>query len=189
MPLLLVVLFVAVPLVELVVIMRVADLISTGPTIALLVADSILGAWLLRREGRRAWRQFREALEEVRWPGDEVTQGGLVIVGGTLLLTPGFVTDLVGFLLLLPPTRAVVSRLLRARLTPVPVQAAQTARRRRRKGSGDRGEAVLDVEVVEIRRDEPGEPAGGPAPDRDLPERGAEGADGHHEGGDGPAAT
>jgi UPF0716 protein FxsA len=163
MPLLLVALFVVVPLVELVVIIQVGQVIGTPTTIALLVADSILGAWLLRHEGRKAWQQFRDALEEARWPGDEVTQGGLIIVGGTLLLTPGFVTDLVGFLLLLPMTRAVVSRILRARLTPAPVQGYQAARgkraRRRDRGrraaadAGSRGPDVLDVEVVEVQRE------------------------------------
>jgi UPF0716 protein FxsA len=158
MPVLLVVLFVVVPLVELVVIMQVGQLLGTWPTIGLLVADSILGAWLLRREGRRAWQQFRRALEQARWPGDEVTQGGLVIVGGTLLLTPGFVTDVVGFLLLLPPTRAVLSRILRARLTPAPLQGAQAVRRRRKGGAGapsDAGGDVFDVEVIEIQRESP----------------------------------
>jgi UPF0716 protein FxsA len=155
MPVLLVVLFVIVPLVELVVIIQVAEVLSVGPTIALLVADSILGAWLLKREGRRAWSRFREALQQMRWPGDEVTQGALVIVGGTLLLTPGFVTDVVGFLLLLPPTRAAISRLLRARLTPLPVQGAQQLRRRQQRR---RPGAVYDVEVVDVRReDEPDE--------------------------------
>jgi UPF0716 protein FxsA len=182
MPVLLVVLFVVVPLVELVVIIQVAELISTGPTIALLVADSILGAWLLRREGRRAWAQFRTALEQMRWPGDEVTQGALVIVGGTLLLTPGFVTDVLGFLLLLPPTRAVLSRVLRARLTPVPIQGVQQVRRRRQRRRGEDG-SVLDVEVVEVRRDE-----GRSADDGRMPDDGRtpdEVGDGGHD--DGPS--
>jgi UPF0716 protein FxsA len=163
MPVLLVVLFVVVPLLELVVIMQVGQLLGMWPTIGLLVADSILGAWLLRREGRRAWLQFRRALEQARWPGDEVTQGALIIVGGTLLLTPGFVTDVVGFLLLLPPTRAVLSRILRARLTPAPLQGVQAVRQRR-KGRGsapsDADGDVLDVEVVEIQRDPPAEDEG-----------------------------
>jgi UPF0716 protein FxsA len=181
MPLLLVVLFVVVPLLELVVIIQVGQIIGTPATIALLVADSVLGAWLLRREGRKAWQQFRAALEEMRWPGDEVTQGALIIVGGTLLLTPGFVTDVVGFLLLLPPTRAAVSKVLRARLTPVPVQGYQAARgkRARRRGTSRSGERsdVLDVEVVEVQRE--------PTTRADAIDPGAE-ADGNADEGDGP---
>jgi UPF0716 protein FxsA len=181
MPLLLVVLFVVVPLLELVVIIQVGQLIGTPATIALLVADSVLGAWLLRREGRKAWQQFRTALEEVRWPGDEVTQGALIIVGGTLLLTPGFVTDVVGFLLLLPPTRAAVSKVLRARLTPAPVQGYQAARgkRARRRGAAPRSEGsdVLDVEVVEVQRE--------PTTRADAIDPGAE-ADGDADAGDDP---
>jgi UPF0716 protein FxsA len=188
MPLLLVVIFVAVPLVELVVIMRVSELISIGPTVVLLVADSIFGAWLLRHEGRKAWAQFRDALQQARWPGDEVTQGGLIIVGGTLLLTPGFVTDVVGFLLLLAPTRTVISRLLRARLTPAPLQGAQAARRqagrrqRKKPRDADDRSGVLDVEVVEIRRDDPPSP-GAPDPGADAIDPGT----GHEaDGDDGP---
>jgi UPF0716 protein FxsA len=185
MPLLLVVLFVVVPLLELVVIIQVGQVIGTPATIVLLVADSVLGAWLLRREGRKAWQQFRTALEEVRWPGDEVTQGALVIVGGTLLLTPGFVTDVLGFLLLLPPTRAAVSKVLRARLTPAPVQGYQAARgkRARRRGptrGGTRSD-VLDVEVVEVQREtverpdaiDPGASPGGATDDGEGSDPGA----------------
>jgi UPF0716 protein FxsA len=167
MPLLLVLAFVIVPLVELAVILQVGELIGPWWTIALLVIDSIIGAWLLKREGARAWRAFREALGEARWPGDEVTQGALVIVGGTLLLTPGFVTDGVGLAMLLPPTRAGLSRLIRARVTPMPVHAYRTARSagaRRRPGRGDpdraQGDDVLDVEVVGIEREEREDPPG-----------------------------
>jgi UPF0716 protein FxsA len=182
MPLLLVVLFVVVPLLELVVIIQVGQVIGTPATIALLVADSVFGAWLLRREGRKAWQQFRAALEEVRWPGDEVAQGALVIVGGTLLLTPGFVTDVVGFLLLLPPTRAAVSKVLRARLTPVPVQGYQAARgkraRRRRASRTGEGSDVLDVEVVEVHRE--------PTTRADAIDPSAEADGDADDGGDGP---
>ncbi len=108
--------FVAIPIVELAVILKVGALIGVWPTVLLLVVDSALGAALLRREGRRAWQAFRQALLQGRWPGDEIAQGALVLVGGALLLTPGFVTDGVGLLLLLPPTRAATSRLIRRRL-------------------------------------------------------------------------
>ncbi|MTV26490.1 FxsA family protein [Nitriliruptoraceae bacterium ZYF776] len=160
MPALLVLLFVVVPVVELAVILQVGQLIGTLPTVLLLIADSVLGAWLLRREGRRAWGQFRTAVQSGRWPGDEVTQGALVIVGGTLLLTPGFVTDGLGLLLLLPPTRAVLSRLVRARVVaagPFPGRSSGRGGPRRADGAPtppEDGPRVLEVEVVEVERDD-----------------------------------
>jgi UPF0716 family protein affecting phage T7 exclusion len=139
MPALLVLAFVLVPLIELVVILQVGQVIGTGWTVALLVIDSLVGAWLLKRESVRAWHDFRAALSAGRWPGDEVTQGGLVIVGGTLLLTPGFVTDVVGLLALLPPSRAVASQAHPP--SPRPRRRARWYRRGRvrgRRASGDR---------------------------------------------------
>ncbi len=112
MPLLLVVLLVVVPLVEVYVLVQVGQQIGALPTIALLVVMSLLGAYLLRREGSRTWRAFREALSAGRVPTKEVVDGGLVIFGGALLLTPGFATDLFGLLCVLPPTRAALRRML-----------------------------------------------------------------------------
>jgi UPF0716 protein FxsA len=110
---LLVVLFIVVPIVELYVIIQVGGLIGVWPTLALLLADALLGSLLLRHQGRGAWRRFNQALAERRFPGREVADGVMIAVGGTLLLTPGFVTDIFGFLLLIPPTRALARRLLR----------------------------------------------------------------------------
>jgi UPF0716 protein FxsA len=112
----LLILFVTVPILELAVILQVGDWLGFWPTIALLVAGPILGSVLLRSQGRAAWRHFNEAIARGRPPAREVLDGVLVIFGGALLLTPGFVTDLVGITLLLPPTRAVVRRLLVRRL-------------------------------------------------------------------------
>ncbi len=112
----LLVLFIAVPIVELAVILQVGSLIGFWPTVGLLIADSILGSVLMRSQGRAAWRNFNAALGSGRPPAREVLDGVLVIFGGALLLTPGFVTDIVGLLLLLPPTRAVVRRVLVRRL-------------------------------------------------------------------------
>lgn len=109
---LLVLLFIVVPIVELYVIIQVGGAIGVLPTIGLLVADSILGSLLMRSQGRAAWRAFQAATAAGKVPAREVLDGGLVIFGGALLLTPGFVTDLLGLLLLVPPTRAVVRRLL-----------------------------------------------------------------------------
>src|SRR5256886_15761431 len=109
MPLLLLVLiFIVLPIAELYVIIQVGGLIGAGPTIAILILDSLMGAWLWRQQGRAAWRRFNEALREGRVPAREVLDGTLVIFGGALLITPGFISDVVGILLLLPPTRAIV---------------------------------------------------------------------------------
>lgn len=113
MPLVLIVLFIVVPIAELYVIIQVGELIGVGPTLFLLLADALLGSWLLKHQGRGAWRRFNEALAERRFPGKEVVDGVLIVIGGTLLLTPGFITDVFGVFFLLPPTRALTRRLLR----------------------------------------------------------------------------
>jgi UPF0716 protein FxsA len=87
-----------------------------GPTIAVLIADSVLGSLLMRAQGRAAWRRFTQATRSGRPPAREVIDGALIIAGGALLLTPGFLTDILGLALLLPPTRAVVRRVVARRL-------------------------------------------------------------------------
>jgi UPF0716 protein FxsA len=109
---LLFVIFIVVPLLELFVIIQVGQEIGAWPTIAILVADSIIGSVLLRVQGRTAWRRFNAAVAEGRVPTNEVLDGVLVIFGGAFLLTPGFLTDIVGILFLLPPTRALVRRVM-----------------------------------------------------------------------------
>jgi UPF0716 protein FxsA len=105
--LLLVLVFIVLPIAELYVIIKVGGAIGVLPTLALLVADSFLGVALLRSQGRAAWRRFNEALAAGRVPGREVFDGTMIILGGAFLLTPGFITDVIGLLLLIPPTRAV----------------------------------------------------------------------------------
>ena len=109
----LIALFIVVPIVELYMIIQIGGLIGVVPTIALLLADALLGSLLLRHQGRGAWRRFNLALAEHRFPGREVADGLLIAIGGTLLLTPGFVTDIVGLIFLIPPTRAIIRRLMR----------------------------------------------------------------------------
>jgi UPF0716 protein FxsA len=116
----LVLIFIVVPLVELYVIIQVGQAIGLLPTLALLLADALLGSILLRHQGRAAWIRFNRALAEGRLPHKEVFDGVLIILGGALLLTPGFLTDIVGLIFLIPPTRALVrafsARLVRRRL-------------------------------------------------------------------------
>jgi UPF0716 protein FxsA len=113
MPLILIVLFIVVPIAELYVIIKVGELIGVLPTLILLLADALLGSMLLKHQGRGAWRRFNEALAARRFPGREVVDGVLIVIGGTLLLTPGFLTDVAGLFLLIPPTRAIARRLLK----------------------------------------------------------------------------
>lgn len=100
------------PLVEIAAIIAVGNVIGTWPTLALLVAESAVGAWIVRREGGRAWRALRSALSSGQMPSRELADAALILIGGTLLLTPGFVTDLVGFLVILPLTRPIARRAL-----------------------------------------------------------------------------
>jgi UPF0716 protein FxsA len=113
MGLLLVLVFIVVPIAELFVIIQVGEWIGVWPTLLLLLLDAILGSWLLKHEGRAAWRRFNQALAERRMPGKEVADGFLVVLGGALLIAPGFLTDILGVLLLIPVTRAFFRRILR----------------------------------------------------------------------------
>src|SRR3954454_13675475 len=117
MVILLLLLFIIVPIAELAVLIQVGQLIGVGWTIALLLDDAGLGTLLWRSQGRAAWRRFNAAVAEGRVPHREVLDGVLVIFGGALLLTPGFITDVFGALFLLPPTRAVLRGLLVRRAT------------------------------------------------------------------------
>jgi UPF0716 protein FxsA len=104
--------FIAVPFAELYVIIQVVGPALGAPlTILLLAADSLIGALLLRSQGRVVWRRFNEALAAGRMPHQEVQDGVLVIFGGAFLITPGFITDILGILLLIPLTRAPIRRL------------------------------------------------------------------------------
>jgi UPF0716 protein FxsA len=109
---LLVAAFVIVPIVEIYVIIQVGQTIGAWWTILLLIADSIFGSWLIVHEGRRAWAALTTALSSGQMPARELADGALILVGGTLMLSPGFVTDAFGILLILPFTRPVARRLL-----------------------------------------------------------------------------
>ena len=108
MTLLLVIVFVVAPLVELAVIVQVAGAIGTFDTIGLLVIVSVLGAWLAKREGVGVVRRIQAALDRGELPSTEVADGGLILLAGALMIAPGFISDALAILLLLPPTRAVV---------------------------------------------------------------------------------
>ena len=132
--------FIVVPIAEIYVILKVGDAIGVGWTVVLLAADSVLGTLLLRSQGRAVWRRFNDTIRASRVPHSEVIDGVLVIFGGAFLITPGFLTDIVGVFLLLPPTRALLRRVVRRgieRRTVAGTVAGATRRSRRRRGGGD----------------------------------------------------
>jgi UPF0716 protein FxsA len=138
---LLLVAFLVVPIVEIYVLIQVGQVIGAGWTVLLLVADSIFGSWLLKREGGRAWRALRRALNGGRMPARELADGALIVFGGALMISPGFVTDVVGLLAILPFTRPVARRALGA----VVARRLRVVRDVRRPGPPDdvvRGEVV-----------------------------------------------
>jgi UPF0716 protein FxsA len=151
----LVLLFIAVPLAELAVIIQVGEAIGVWWTIALLVADSILGWWLMRHQGRTAWRRFNEALQAGRVPTREVLDGALVIFGGALLLTPGFITDILGFILLIPPSRALVRGVLSRRLAHRMVVSGRRGPRARSDYDVEGTAVDVDADRIERPREAP----------------------------------
>ena len=104
----LVVVFLLVPLAELYVIIQVGQAFGALNTIALLIVVSAVGAWLVKREGMSVWRRFQRQIEAGAVPGREIADGVMILFAGALLMSPGFLTDLLGIALLLPPVRAVV---------------------------------------------------------------------------------
>jgi UPF0716 protein FxsA len=154
MPLLaLVAVFILVPIAELYVILKVGDAIGAVWTVAILAADSVLGSLLLRSQGRVVWRRFNDALAAGRMPHREVVDGVLVIFGGAMLITPGFLTDVIGALLLAPPTRSLIRRFAMARLGQrVAVGVAGRAGQRRRERDFDVEATATDYEPPPPRR-------------------------------------
>jgi UPF0716 protein FxsA len=112
----LVLLFILVPIAEIYVILQVGHAIGAFNTVALLVVVSFLGAWLMKREGLGTLRRAQRQIDAGVVPGAEIVDGALIILGGALMLTPGFLTDIVGILLLLPPVRAGLRSFARRRI-------------------------------------------------------------------------
>jgi UPF0716 protein FxsA len=108
-------LFLLTPAIELGLLIQVDKLIGFGPTIGLIVATGIAGSYLARREGLNTWRRLNERLNAGDLPGKELIDGVIILLAGALLVTPGVLTDVVGFMGLLPPTRALIRKLVMRR--------------------------------------------------------------------------
>ena len=140
-------LFTLVPLVELFLLVQVTEATSLSTTLLFVVLTGVLGAYFARREGARVIREWQAATRSGRMPSEGILGGVLVLVGGVLLVAPGVLTDVVGLLLLIPPTRRAIAVLVRRWL-------------QRRIADGS-----LHVSGFRMgRRGPPGAPHGGPAP-------------------------
>ena len=127
-------LFLALPIAEIYVIIQVGNAIGVVPTLFLLILDGFAGAALARWQGRAAWERFNRALAAGRVPAKETFDGAMIILGGALLLAPGFITDVIGFALLIPPTRALLRGVVARRRAP-----AGELRRHRLRSAAARG--------------------------------------------------
>ncbi len=145
-------LFTLVPILELSLLIWLGQHIGFWPTVGIIAGTAVLGSFLAHREGLSVLSRFRERVASGAMPSDELTDGILILIAGALLLTPGVLTDLVGFLGLFPPTRAVIKRIVTKRFQrgmfggsvrvatwPPPSPPPQ--------------DGIIDVEYEEIRRD------------------------------------
>ncbi len=155
------------PLLEIVVLVAVGQWIGVLWTIALLVGMAVLGVWISRRETGRALRSLRRTVESGRMPTDEAADAMLVILGGFLLVLPGFLTDVVGLLMVLPFTRPAARRLLQllaarqaARLAAAHPAPPRPRRRPSAPGAGD----VIEGEILGDEPPPGGRPGEGPTP-------------------------
>ncbi len=109
-------LFALVPVIELALLVEVGGRIGVAPTIAVVLATGAAGAWLARAQGLRALQRLQEAVRSAQFPGEEIFDGVLILGGGPLLLTPGFLTDILGFLALVPGTRHLLKTLVKSQV-------------------------------------------------------------------------
>jgi len=107
-------LFTVVPLVELYLLIAIGRMLGPVPTIGLVLLTGALGAWFARLEGARVIQRWQEAMARQELPKDGVIDGLLIFIGGLLLITPGVLTDIAGLLMVMPPTRRVIARMVRA---------------------------------------------------------------------------
>ncbi len=168
------VLFVAVPLIEIALFIQIGGWLTLWPTLGIVIATAVLGTVLVRWQGLQTLGQLQTALDRLDNPAAPLAHGAMILFAGALLLTPGFLTDAVGFALLVPAVRLALMRLVLAR---VQAQArAEAAAQARRGGTGRDGSVIIDAEFYEVD---------GP-PDRPGPRRDADaGGDTNGNGGSG----
>ena len=143
-------LFIAVPLIEIGLFIQVGGAIGLWPTLAIVVITAVIGTAMMRTQGAQALRDLQRAFATLDDPTEPLAHGAMILLSGALLLTPGFFTDTIGFLLLIPPVRRAVYKHLRARMnvTTFTVNAGTPPPRNR----GDEDD-IIDGEFREVDPD------------------------------------
>lgn len=151
--------FLLVPIIEIALFIQVGGLIGLWPTLAIVVLTAVLGTFLVRTQGRMALGQLQRSFAELDDPTEPLAHGAMILLSGALLLTPGFFTDAVGFVLLIPAVRVAVFRYLKSKVTVAQFQMGPGPGFQARRGSNDQGD-VIDGEFTEVRpRKDPSKPS------------------------------
>ena len=162
MPLL--ILFIAIPLIEIALFIQVGGAIGLGWTLAIVLGTAILGSWLVRQQGAMALNQLRQSFNALSDPTEPLAHGAMILFSGALLLTPGFFTDAIGFALLLPPVRTWVFRRLRERVTVQSFTMGEHSETPYRDTSDQNGDVIDgDFEEVEPAKRPTHSPSAGPS--------------------------
>lgn len=147
-------LFILIPLAELFIFIRLGSKLGFPLTLAIIIVTAILGAALTKSQGRQALAKFQQALREGRMPHREATDGLIILVAGALLLTPGFLTDTVGFCLLLPPIRALIrgslAQVLKDKIRIVPNMNPMQDGTNFPEESNNKGSKLDDGKVIDV---------------------------------------
>lgn len=150
--------FLLVPLIEIALFIQVGGLIGLWPTLAIVVATAVLGAWLVRNQGIAALAQLRGSFANLDDPSEPLAHGAMILAAGALLLTPGFFTDAVGFALLTPGVRRGVLSYLRQRIHVESLHYGSTTGRYSRKPSRHASRDTIDGEFQEVDMPEKRDP-------------------------------
>ncbi|MCB1231087.1 MAG: FxsA family protein [Verrucomicrobiae bacterium] len=145
----LLVIFIGIPLIELYLFLLIGQKIGVLPTVATVVLTGFLGAWLTKQQGLKTLARYQQTLSEGKMPHTEVIEGIMILAAGAVLLTPGFLTDALGFFLLIPPARAWVRQRLSNHLQARVQVATETAANRA--ASKDRSVIEIEAEVIDER--------------------------------------
>jgi len=150
-------LFVAVPLIEIALFIQVGGFLGLGYTLLIVVLTALLGTWLVRAQGVVAINQLRGSFSNMQDPTEPLANGAMILFAGVLLLTPGFFTDAVGFLLLFPPFRAAAFKYAKSRVNVQTFSTGTPPHQRQNTASN-----VIDGEYTEVSPDKPdnGKPSG-----------------------------